>query len=144
MPTANISIRPLGQCDHSLVITTSNSINVKATLRVEFALIFNSSLNGQQSNTRLIARVLGLPVNHQENEMIAFSMILRFRLALHEVMLERILLQLCRLSQLFLESDLPCPQKVIPQQILHFVRHTSRRSVTLFACRSFAHCNPDR
>ena len=37
-----------------MAITTSNSINVKAALREEFALIFKSSPDGLQSNTRLI------------------------------------------------------------------------------------------
>jgi hypothetical protein len=88
-----------------MAITTSNSINVKATLREEFALIFKSSPDGQRSNTRLIVRIQGLPVNHREYEMIAFSLTLRIKLALHQVNPERILLQLYLLPRVFSESD---------------------------------------
>jgi len=60
-----------------MAITTSNSINVKAALREEFALIFKSSPDGLRSNTRLIVGMTGLPVNHREYEMNAFSKLQR-------------------------------------------------------------------
>jgi hypothetical protein len=88
-----------------MAITTSNSINVKATLREEFALISKLSPNGLRANTRLIVGMQDLPVNHREYEMIAFSLTLRIKLALHQVNPERILLRLCLLPRVFSESN---------------------------------------